>query len=129
MKICSHYEIHRSDLASIVKRYFHDVNQYVARCFLRLWADVGGCYLQVMDEFVAVEELHALGYKDMSNLLVEEDSPILKLNSAKGVLLTVSFVLHALFLRSSTYVPFQYLVDLILHWRNCLPSCLSVALG
>lgn len=62
----------------------------------RLWADVGGCYIQVMDEFVAVEELHALGYKDMSNLLVEEDSPILKLSSAKGVLLTVSFVFHAL---------------------------------
>lgn len=95
----------------------------------RLWADVGGCYIQVMDEFVAVEELHALGYKDMSNLLVEEDSPILKLSSAKGVLLTVSFVFHALFLRSSTCSPFQYLVNLILHWRNCLLSWLSVALG
>lgn len=68
------------------------------------WPNVGGCYMQVMDEFVAVEELHALGYKDMNNLLVEEDSPILKLSSAKGVVLTVSIVFHA---RSSMYVPFE----------------------
>jgi hypothetical protein len=33
VKICSYSEVHRSDLASIVKRHFHDVNQYVARCF------------------------------------------------------------------------------------------------
>lgn len=43
----------------------------------------------VIDEFVAVEELHALSPKDMSSLLQEEESLVLKLSSAKGVILTV----------------------------------------
>lgn len=46
--------------------------------------------LQIIDEFVAVEELHALGPKQMSSLLLEEESLILKLCSAKGVTFTVS---------------------------------------
>ncbi|XP_024397271.1 nodulin homeobox isoform X5 [Physcomitrium patens] len=43
----------------------------------------------VIDEYVAVEELHALSPKDMSSLLQEEESLVLKLSSAKGVILTV----------------------------------------
>ncbi|KAG0559347.1 hypothetical protein KC19_10G098500 [Ceratodon purpureus] len=43
----------------------------------------------IIDEFVAVEELHALSPKDMSSLLIEEESLTLKLSSAKGVVFTV----------------------------------------
>lgn len=53
--------------------------------------DILAWLAQVMDEFVAVEELHGMGYKDIGNLLMEEESPLLKLNSAKGVPMTVSF--------------------------------------
>lgn len=45
--------------------------------------------LQIVDEYVAVEELHAYGPKEMAHLL-EDESLILKLCSAKGVLFTVS---------------------------------------
>jgi hypothetical protein len=45
--------------------------------------------VNVMDEFVAVEELHGLSAHDINKLLQDADSFVLNLTSAKGVSLRV----------------------------------------
>jgi hypothetical protein len=48
----------------------------------------------VVDEFVAVEELHGLSAHDINKLLQDVDSFVLNLTSAKGVPLQVSSFPH-----------------------------------
>ncbi len=48
----------------------------------------------MVDEFVAVEELHGLSAHDINKLLQDADSFVLNLTSAKGVSLQVSSFPH-----------------------------------
>jgi hypothetical protein len=48
----------------------------------------------VVDEFVAVEELHGLSAHDINKALQDADSFVLNLTSAKGVSLQVSSFPH-----------------------------------